>query len=708
MARRDDAVSRLARELAEHDAALAARGVAPWIGAEPTYTHRGSESPEWLYEALGGSKEALAGRMCARLAVGHPGAALLRPAGRPYAGEEAPRWCFGVYARRDGVPVWSGPPDPLARRGGGPAAGTDGLAEALVSALRAAAWTAAACKVAAPLALRVTFRLDGAMPPGRVVDVPEIGRPSLHGGPVEGALLRDDLAEGGLHVIAAGAADDACTGVRCLRLELPAMPDPDAFQALLAVVARALGAVSAPCAVLAGFPPPVDASVSWTTLTPDPAVVEVNMAPEERVADFHRALERVEAAARGEGLSPRRLHYNGLETDSGGGGQITLGGASAAASPFISEPRLLPGLVRYFNRHPSLSYYWAAEAVGAASQGPRADEGTREAWRELDLALALLDREPAAAPEVLQRALAPFMVDVSGNAHRSELNIEKLWGDALGQRGRLGLVEFRSLRMPAEPATLTAIAALLRALVAMLAARPTEGPLVDWGDRLHDRYSLPFYLRQDLDAVLADLEAAGLAPGPGLRARLLDDAFRIIARPPLPGAALSLRRAVEFWPLIGDVASQERGGARLVDASTARLELRLRGDAEDLEGWRASCAGVALPLRTERDGQGTVRVCGVRYRCFAPLGGLHPTLASQVPLVVRLEHPRHGAHVLAIHEWRPGGGPYPGLPEDAADAARRRAGRCLLEPAAEPAPAPRPAPPRACGEHVLDLRWLAP
>jgi uncharacterized protein (DUF2126 family) len=525
---------------------------------------------------------------------------------------------------------------------------------------------------------------------------------------VGGAEVIDELAALGIGLIMLGAVEDELSGRSVLRAELPAMPEPSAFRRLLGALADGLVAARVGEVVLGGFPPPVDRSVAWTTFTADPAVVEVNMAPAASAVDFHVALRAIHGLVSRHGLAPSRLHYNGLETDSGGGGQITLGGPRPEASPFFLHPQLLPGVVRYFNRHPSLSYYWSPETAGAASQGPRPDEGARQSFRELDLALALLESDPAPSPEVLQRALSPFLVDASGNPHRAEMNVEKLCSDRLGERGRQGLVEFRALRMAREPELLAAQAALLRALAAMVAASAPRGALVDWGDRLHDRYSLPFYLREDLRQVLDELRSSGFGLGPRLEALLLDDSFHRIADVALPDAVLSLSRGVEFWPLIGDAASQEQGGARLVDASTARVELRLHGGEAGgaPEGWRLSAAGWILPAEPCRDERGACVVCGVRYRQHAPAPGLHPTLPAQGPLRIHLAHPRHGHWQLELHDWRPGGGAYDGLPADRTVAAARRAERCVLARCAAVSAPSRP-PPAACGEHVLDLRWLA-
>ena len=422
--------------------------------------------------------------------------------------------------------------------------------------------------------------------------------------------------------------------------------------------------------------PQVDEAAGWLTITPDPAVVEVNMAPAHDLVTFARWLEDIYAAAAEVRLSPTRFRYNGELTDSGGGGQITFGGPSPVQSPFFLRPQLLPSMLRYFNRHPALSYLFASACCGSGSQGPRPDEGVRERFDELPVALDYLSaRGDSATPTELWSMLAPLLVDATGSTHRAELNIEKLWNPWFAGRGQLGLVELRALRMPATPARLTAVAALYRSIVARLAAQPYHEPLLDWGSRLHDTYGLPWYLERDLEAVLEDLETYGFGLGPLLRAELR-------ARPEplailqLGEATLELRPAVNFWPLLGDLSSQEQHGARLVDASTTRLELLIRSPRAGALGLVAA-NGFRVPL-LPITGPATERGIGsVIYRTFAPQIGLHPALAVNDPLLI--EWQRDGACIRAeLHAWKPGGGPYAGLPADDAEARARREARVVI------------------------------
>ena len=490
------------------------------------------------------------------------------------------------------------------------------------------------------------------------------------------------------------------------------LPAVDGFLAVLECVAQAALDCRLPSLILAGYPPPVDATMEWTTVTPDPAVIEINTAPSVDAESFLQRSREIYAAAADQHLDPYRLYFNGTVADSGGGGQITLGGPSPQASPFLQEPQLLPRLVRFFNRHPALSYLYSHDFVGSSGQSVRADERGTDAFDELKLALTLLEQQQALAPELLWHSLAPFLCDAAGNSHRAEINIEKLWNPFLAERGKQGLVEFRALRMQHTPERATALACLLRALTAMLACEPYTLPLLDWGRELHERFALPFYLGQDLDAVLKSLAAADLGLDEAIQAVLLREEFRRWGQVALPGCSLEVRRALEFWPLLGDAASPEQSGSsRLVDASTARVELRLRpseGGESDWHDWQVIVAGITLPMRQERDGLGTLKVFGLRYRSFVPNWGLHPTLGIQAPIRLILRHPSHAADFgVTLHEWSPDGGAYTGLPEDLAAASTRRAERVTLKFLPHH-PGPLKAPPaHGLSPFCLDLRCLS-
>jgi uncharacterized protein (DUF2126 family) len=311
--------------------------------------------------------------------------------------------------------------------------------------------------------------------------------------------------------------------------------------------------------------------------------------------------------------------------------------------------------------------------VGSASQGPRPDEGTRERWDELGVALGWLEHvadRGELSPDQLWHGLGPLLVDASGNSHRAELNVEKLWNPHIAihgpRHGKMGVVELRAIRMPERPGMLAALVALFRSLIARLAVSDYREPLVDFHDDLHDRFALPAALHRDLRLVLGDLDEHRLGI-PALLRRELE-----CWRPPgitcrLGDATLVLRPALEFWPLVGDVASQERAPARWVDASTQRWEISVDGAGPD----RIAIGGKWARLRPIGD---DVRAIGVRRRVYQPSPGLHPGLPVNDPLTIEWAW-QGRAQTIELWAWRPYGGPYRSLPPDDREALERRSER---------------------------------
>jgi uncharacterized protein (DUF2126 family) len=706
---RDDDSSSFDTAIDAHDAAIAARGPVIWIGSEPTFTNRRSESPEWLSEALGDSKQDYALRIVRRLHRHAPGSLVLRTLGRQYSDEERPRWSLGLYQRRDGTALADGlPPDPL---GTSCACDQERLAtfwRSLATALDRDGRSALAFQLDGDMGLRIVWRCDAQPFAADPKTDTRLARAALQTHAVEAGDCIDDLAAQGLYLVSIGHAATGPQDALQPCLDLPGFSEVAQFLDFVRQVAHSAAEAGLDGLVWRGFPPPVDEHVAWTTVTPDPAVIEINAAPAATLGEFLERSRMLYAVADDEGLAPYRLQYNGHIGDSGGGGQFTLGGPSPMRSPFIVAPQLLPRLIRYLNRHPALSYWFAPSYVGSSSQSPRPDENVLESFNELQVALQRLDATPDPEPEFIWRSLSPFLVDTSGNAHRSELNIEKLWNPGLPARGCLGLVEFRAFRMALDPEHAAAIAALLRALAAMLCRQDEAHQLVEWGSRLHDRFALPFYLRRDLEAVFDDLETSGLGLGEPIIQRLLGDEWRHIGHTEYAGCRLDVEQAIEFWPLVGDAATQT-GGSRLVDASTLRLQLTLRpcdDRAADLDGWQLLAGRFRLTLRSEHDATGTLRITGLRYRAFVPWTGLHPGIGAQVPVVLTLLPP-DGERALRVtlHDWQPQGKPYQGLPDSLDEARQRISERFVVEdiPRHEAPEAVAPAP-ESLSDYCFDLR----
>ena len=685
----------------QHDARIAERGLSIWVGSEPTFTDREAQTPGWLHSALGDDKERRARKLLCDLSQRLPGGVLLRSVGRLYPGEKVPRWNLGLLRLRNDTTLWSGPPDPMLAPSGVSTSAQDisAFAVALSDAFAARTWRSD-CSETTP-------HEDA---PAWLVCA------NVAGG--DDQALRFMLHQ---HVCETAPEGDHR---HCAAIALPAMNNVALLLSVLSCIEHAALACGLGALALTGATPPVDETVELTTITPDPAVIEINTAPSSNCAEFLWRSRQVYAAAATQNLSPYRLYFNGQVADSGGAGQITFGGATAESSPFVQNPRLLPRLVRFLNRHPALSYLFAHDFVGSSGQSVRPDERGPDAFDDLALALTLLERESDVSPELLWKALASFLCDAVGNSHRAEINIEKLWNPFLPVRGCLGLVEFRSLRMQHTPQRATAVACLLRAVIAMLAAEPYDLPLIDWGRELHDRFALPFYLRADLDAVFVALEEVGLGLEEAIQRVLLQNEFRFFGKVDLPCGTLALWRGLEFWPLVGDAASPaQSGSSRMVDASTTRIEVRWlppstdmpdRGTSGNWRDWHLYVGETRLPLRDESDRQGALKLFGIRYASFVPRSGLHPTRTAQAPLTLTLRHPEQPTqYVIELHEWHPEGLAYPGLPKDLAEARDRRAERITV---IKEASLLRTAPPTpgvdktqhhpGMTKYSLDLRYL--
>lgn len=700
------------------DDSIRSLNVDVWVGMEPTFTDRFAETPEWLSQPLGPDKLERAYALLKEAYDAYPGGVVLHTLGRQYEAEDSPRWNIGYYQARNTTGIWSGPPDPalLIQPLKRPTNDSIEIAvfwQSLNDLLRRCNWQTAVFEVKETLSYRIVFRSDGSTPIADINEKPLLRRASVHGQKIPVNGLSDELSINGDYLLAMGIQETKephYSGASAV-IELPQMATVQNFLQLLDCIAQAAKKAGLPTLVIQGFPPPVDATVAWTTITPDPAVIEINQAPSDSSTQFYQQCKWFYRAAQKVGLHPYRIYYNGLVSDSGGGGQFTLGGPAPKQSPFFRHPHLLPRLIRYFNAHPALSYWFAPPSVGSYSQSPRADERMTESLLELMIALEQLNHYKNPSPEFIWRTLSPFLVDPSGNPHRSEINIEKLWNPYLPDRGCLGLVEFRAFRMSRTPECATAIAVLLRSLVAMLSREDKVTELVDHGMALHDRYALPWILLQDWRNVFMDLAEAHLPLHPLLQSLLLNEPIRMIGQAEFRNVVIEVQQALEFWPLVGDAASQEGGGSRLVDASTTRLQITvkcLESATCDPEGWELWLDGYRIQLRDEQGESGPLKIIALRYRHFQPAIGLHPGILARHCLTFLLVH-RDSDEALELnyHDWHPAGRAYPGLPKDLTDAEMRRRERFITQVVSvKYVDLPKALPDSAMTDYGVDLRRL--
>ena len=454
--------------------------------------------------------------------------------------------------------------------------------------------------------------------------------------------------------------------------------------------------------LLEGYPPPRDARLRHLAVTPDPGVIEVNVHPAHDWAELSAITSGVYADARASAMGAEKFMLDGRHTGTGGGNHVTLGGATAADSPFLRRPDLLRSLVAYWHNHPALSYLFSGLFVGAYSQAPRPDEARVETTYELDLALARLPTGAGSPPWLIDRALRNLLIDLTGNTHRAQISIDKLFSPDSAS-GRLGLVELRCMEMPPHERMSLVQQLLVRALIARFWTAPYQADLARWGTDLQDRWMLPHFLAQDLGDVLDDCARAGFAFDPAWFAPHLDFRFPLIGSVVHRGVELELRTALEPWHILGEEATGG-GTARYVDSSLERIQVRLMGASPGRHV--VTCNGVELPLRPT--GTSSEVVCGVRYRAWQPPSCLHPTIPVDVPLVFDLVDRWNGRAIAGCtyHVAHPAGRTYERFPVNANEAEARRAARFQAEGHTPGSWAPRVAPRNDELPFTLDLRLV--
>ncbi|QZT59365.1 DUF2126 domain-containing protein [Mycolicibacterium sp. jd] len=455
---------------------------------------------------------------------------------------------------------------------------------------------------------------------------------------------------------------------------LPPTEELEHFVDLVERIEAAAAAIDCPV-VIEGYGPPNDARLSSVTITPDPGVIEVNVAPTASFAEQREQLETLYAEARLARLSTESFDVDGSHGGTGGGNHITLGGITPADSPLLRRPDLLVSLLTYWQRHPSLSYLFAGRFIGTTSQAPRVDEGRPESLYELEIAfaeIARLAQAPGGAKAwVTDRALRHLLTDITGNTHRAEFCIDKLYSPD-SARGRLGLLELRGFEMPPHHQMAMVQSLLVRALVAWFWEEPLRAPLIRHGANLHGRYLLPHFLIHDIAEVAADLRAHGVEFDTSWLDPFTEFRFPRIGTAVLGGVELELRDAIEPWNVLGEEATAG-GTARYVDSSVERLQVRLIG--ADRQRHVVVVNGFPVPLLATDNPD--VQVGGVRYRAWQPPSALHPTITVDGPLRFELVDAATGVSRggCTYHVSHPGGRSYDRPPVNAVEAESRRGRR---------------------------------
>jgi uncharacterized protein (DUF2126 family) len=712
------------------DADLKAQDVRLTMGGEPTYVGIDErESPQWSIDALGALKRTrgMALIQSLRESMGH-GALLHYGQGKWYPGEPLPRWALSCYWRADGVPVWQDSKliavedhdyglsegdalrfmEALTRR----------LEVSTENVLAAFNWSEDERPAGYVLPLRrrqpegrlrwssqlwfaqperlllsagdspIGFRIPtDAMPwvaPDELEyvmdDAPHEERARLAAGPVRRMDLFAVEAEPDPLPAISREAETAPEVIRpslCVQARegrvhvfLPYAPKLADYLDLVSAVEDTCTYLKMPVWV-EGYAPPSDPRLLSFSVTPDPGVLEVNLPPTktwDELEDINTLLDR---EARANRLTAEKFSYEGNHLATGGGSHIVIGGASVADSPLLRRPDLLRSMVTFWQNHPALSYLFSGLYVGPTSQYPRVDEARTDALYELEVAFSQLPSSDC-APYILDGLFRNLLVDVTGNSHRAEFCVDKLYSPE-GQGLRLGLLELRAFEMAPHVRMNLLQMLLVRALVCMFWKTPFDGALIRWGTALHDRYMLPHFVKEDMGEVLGQLRRVGFKFEDAWFAPQFDFRFPKIGSIVADGVELELRHALEPWNVLAEETNSGRT-VRSVDSSLERMQVKLTGATAESR-YVVACNGRHVPLQATREAG--VAVAGVRFRARRFSASLHPTVPVHAPLVFNLvdRWTERSIGQCTYYVARPDGLLYDALPAKAAEAEARRADR---------------------------------
>jgi uncharacterized protein (DUF2126 family)/transglutaminase-like putative cysteine protease len=710
------------------DDELKAQDVRLTMGGEPTYVGIDDpESPQWSIDAAGSMKRirglALIQSLREEMASGgflHYGQ------GKWYPGEAVPRWALSCYWRVDGVPVWED--ISLIARGDEECSfgATDALRfiEALTHRLEVSAEnllpgynpeneTSEPVGYILPLRRRqpegqlrwssqlwfprperlllsvgdspIGFRISTESMPWVAPDEVEY---ELDGAPFEKWVKLPAHPVRHMELFAIAPAPDPlpavlppsdavkelirpslCVQAREGRLHvfLPYTPRLEGYLDLVSAVEDTCEYLKIPVWV-EGYAPAPDPRLRSFSVTPDPGVLEVNLPPASNWDELERINTLLDREARRNRLTAEKFNYNGGRSATGGGNHIVIGGASPLDSPLLRRPDLLRSMVAFWQNHPSLSYLFSGIYVGPTSQCPRVDEARMDALYELEVAFRNLPSDDC-PPWVIDGLFRNLLVDTTGNSHRAEFCVDKLFPpEGLGLQ--LGLLELRAFEMAPHVQMNLLQMLLIRALVSMFWKTPFEGSLVRWGTTLHDRFMLPEFVRRDLREVLAQLRLSGHNFEDEWFNSHLEFRFPKIGSIAAGGVELELRQALEPWNVLAEETFSGRT-VRTVDSSMERMQVKLSGVTQDSR-YAVVCNGRRVPLQLT--GEPGIALAGVRFRARRLSATLHPTVPVHAPLVFHLIDRLSDNSIgqCTYHVGTPDGRPYPGRPANSAEADDRQ------------------------------------
>jgi uncharacterized protein (DUF2126 family) len=486
-----------------------------------------------------------------------------------------------------------------------------------------------------------------------------------------------------------------------LHIFLPPLYAAEDWLALTAAIEQTAAEVGRKI-VLEGYLPPEDDRLNSFSVTPDPGVIEVNVHPARSWPEQVRVTEELYEEARQVGLATEKFNLDGRHVGTGGGNHVVMGAATALDSPFLRRPDLLKSFVGFWHNHPSLSFLFSGQFIGPTSQHPRVDEARQDSVSELEIAFAQVKAGESSEPWITDRLFRNILADMTGNTHRTEFCIDKMYSPD-SSSGRRGLVEFRALEMPPHARMSAAQMLLMRSALAAFWQRPYERRLIHWGTRIHDDFMLPHFVQQDFTDALDELASLGFALDPDWFTPHLAFRFPHIGDITVRGMQLELRNALEPWHVLGE-ESAAGGTVRYVDSAIERVQARVTGWVD--ERYQLACNGAAVPMtQTEREGE---FVGGIRFKAWNPPSSLHPTIRPHVPLVFDIYDTWSERSIggLTYHVSHQGGRNYERFPVNASEAEARRRAR-FFPFGHTPGPMAKPEI-RTSSDHArtLDLRRL--